>query len=241
MYKSYFKIGWRNLLRDKSHSLINISGLAIGMGVAILIGLWVADELSFNKSYKHYNRICNVYHSLTFGDDTFTDSGVPTAMSNALRNNFPEFENVALTTYRADHLIDYNEATYSKPGLFVEPSFAEIFSLRMVHGTANTLKNMQSILLSKTLADAILGDNPIGKMVKLDNQGSLLVTGVYEDFPVNSEFSEIQMLIPMDYYFTTSASARKQRDSWEDISFQCFVLLNDKTTLQDAELSLIHI
>ncbi|HPW63635.1 MAG TPA: ABC transporter permease [Cyclobacteriaceae bacterium] len=235
MYKSYFKIGWRSLLRNRGYSLINISGLAIGMAVAMLIGLWIFDELSFNKSFKNYERIANVYHSLTFGADNFTDSGVPPLFAPELKNNFSEFENVALTSYQADHILSYEEAKFSKPGLFVEPSFIEMFSLRMVHGTPDALKNMHSILLSKALADIMLGDNPIGKMVKFDNRDNLIVTGVYEDFPSNSEFSEVQMLVPMDYYFTTSEVARKQMNSWEDISFQCFVLLNDKTSLPQAE------
>ena len=235
MYKSYFKIGWRSLLRNRGYSLINISGLAIGMAVAMLIGLWIFDELSFNKSFKNYERIANVYHSLTFGADNFTDSGVPPLFAPELKNNFSEFENVALTSYQADHILSYEEAKFSKPGLFVEPSFIEMFSLRMVHGTPDALKNMHSILLSKALADIMLGDNPIGKMVKFDNRDNLIVTGVYEDFPSNSEFSEVQMLVPMDYYFTTSEVARKQMNSWEDISFQCFVLLNDKTSLPKAE------
>ena len=235
MYKSYFKIGWRNLLSNKSYSLINISGLAIGMAVAMLIGLWIFDELSFNKSFKNYDRIANVYHSLTFGADNFTDSGVPTPFANELRNNFAEFENVALTSYQADHILGYEETKFSKPGLFVEPSFIEMFSLHMMHDTPDALKNMHSILLSKTLAAVILGDNPIGKIVKIDNRDNLIVTGVYEDFPSNSEFSEVQMLVPMEYYFTTSETARKQMNSWEDISFQCFVLLNDKASLLQAE------
>jgi predicted permease len=235
MYKSYFKIGWRSLLRNKGYSIINISGLAIGMAVALLIGLWDYDELSFNKSFKNYDRIANVYHSLTFGSDTFTDSGVPSLFAPELKNNFAEFENVALTSYQADHILSHEEAKFSKPGLFVEPQFVEMFSLRIVQGSPDALKNMHSILLSETLADVMLGDNPIGKIVKLDNQDNLIVTGVYEDFPSNSEFSQVQMLVPMEYYFTTSEAARKQMDSWEDISFQCFVQLNDKISLLQAE------
>lgn len=133
MYKSYFKIGWRNLLSNKSYSFINISGLAIGMAVAILIGLWVFDELSFNKSFKNYNRLYNVYHHLTFGSDTFTESGVPPLFVHEARNNFAEFESLALTSYQTDHIVSYKEVKFSKPGLFVEPQFIEIFSLRMIH------------------------------------------------------------------------------------------------------------
>lgn len=235
MYKSYFKIGWRNLLCNKSYSFINISGLAIGMAVAMLIGLWIFDELSFNKSFKNYNRLYNVYHHLTFDSDTFTESGVSPRFVHEVRNNFPEFENLALTSYQTDYIVSHKELKFSKPGLFVEPQFIEMFSLRMIHGTPDALNNMHSILLSKTLADVMLGENPIGKAIKFDNHNDLIVTGVYKDFPANSEFSEIQILMPMQYYFSTSESARKQMDSWEDLSFQCFVLLNDKTSMLEAE------
>jgi putative ABC transport system permease protein len=232
MYKSYFQIGWRNLLRNKSYSLINISGLAIGMAVAILIGLWIFDELSFNRSFRNYDRLYSIYHTLTFGSDKFTDSGAPAAFAYELRNSFAEFEDVVLASHQADHMLAYKETTFSKPGIFAEPQFIEMFSIRMLHGSTDALKNMHSIVLSKTLADVIVGDNPIGKMINFDNRDNLVVTGVYEDFPSNSVFSEVHMLVPMDYYFTTSEQARKQMTSWEDIPFQCFVLLNPKASLQ---------
>ena len=111
MFKSYLKIGWRNLLSNRSYSIINISGLALGMAVAILIGVWVFDELSFNRSFKNYNRLYNVYHSLTFDGDTFTDSGASPQLSQELKNNFAEFDDVVLTSHQADHSIGYEEAT----------------------------------------------------------------------------------------------------------------------------------
>ena len=140
MFKSYFKIGWRNLLSNKSYSHINISGLALGMAVAILIGVWVFDELSYNKSFRNYNRLYNVYHSLTYDGDIYTGSGVPPQLSQELKNNFAEFEDVALTSFQADHGIGYEKASFSKPGLFVEPQFVEMFSLKLLHGTSNALK-----------------------------------------------------------------------------------------------------
>lgn len=234
MYKSYFKIGWRNLLKNKSYSFINISGLAIGMAVAMLFGLWVFDELGFNKSFKNYNRIFSVYHHFSFGSDTFTESGVSPRFAYELRNNFPEFELPAMASYQSDYVVSYKETKFSKPGLYVEPQFMEIFSVRMIHGAQDALNSVHSVLLSNTLADVMLGENPIGKIIKFDNRDDLVVTGVYEDFPTNSEFSEIQMLMPMDYYFSNSESTGKQRDSWDDISFQCFILLNDKTSMMAA-------
>ncbi len=128
MLKNYFKIGWRNLQRNKGYSLINISGLALGMAVAIMIGLWIFDELSFNKSFANYNRIGKVYHHLTFGDEIFTIDSAPQPIGNELKSTFPDFEQVAITSEQKDHIVSYEEKKFSKAGLFVEPQFAAMFS-----------------------------------------------------------------------------------------------------------------
>ena len=235
MYKSYFKIGWRHLLRSKNYSFINISGLTIGMAVAMLIGLWVFGELSYNKSFKNYDRLYSVYHHLTFGSDIYTESGASAPFAFEARNSFPEFESVALATYQTDYIVSHQDTKFSKPGLFVEPEFIQMFSLRIIQGTEEALNSLHSVLISKTLADVMLGENPIGKTIKFDNRDDLVVAGIYEDFAANSEFSEIEMLMPMEYYFSTSEVAERQRDKWDDISFQCFVLLKDKTPLLEAD------
>jgi hypothetical protein len=113
--KNYFKVAWRYLLTNKGYSFINISGLAIGTAVAMLIGLWIFDELSFNRSFKNYDRLYNIYRHLTFDSDTFTESGVSPRLVYELRNSFPEFKNVALTSYHTDNVVSYNENKFLKP------------------------------------------------------------------------------------------------------------------------------
>jgi putative ABC transport system permease protein len=235
MYRSYFKIGWRNLLRNKSYSAINIGGLAIGMAVAMLIGLWVFDELNFNKSFKNYDRIAKVYHHLTFGEQTMTLDNVPHALGSKLKSDFAEFDNVVRVSGQAEHIVSYQENKISKTGIFVEPQFLEMFSLPILQGSAHPLKEIHSILLCKTLADALVGENAIGKVIKFDNADELVITGVFNDFPDNSQFKEIKMLLPMDYYFAMSESNREQLDSWESYDFECFVLLNEKASPVQAE------
>src|SRR5260370_39480544 len=130
MIKNYFKIGWRNLLRNKGYSFINISGLAMGMAVAMLIGLWVFDELSFNRSFEKYDRIGKMYHHLTFGENILTIDDMPYPVGNELKNNYADFEEVTMTK-EEDHIIGYEEKKFSKTGLFVEPQFAVLFSLHL--------------------------------------------------------------------------------------------------------------
>jgi putative ABC transport system permease protein len=240
MYKSYLKLGWRSLLRSKGYSLINISGLAIGMAVTMLIGLWVFDELSFNKSFKNYDRIAKLHHHLTFGDKIYTADGSPQPMSDELKTNYAEFDNAALSSEQAEHILGYGNKKFSTPGLFVEPAFLDMFSVHIVQGTT-ALKNIHSIVLSKTLAGDLVGDNPVGKIIKFDNRDNLIITGVFENFPSNSRFAEIKMLLPLDYYFTMSEAAQKQLNNWEALDFQCFVLLNDKASFPEAELKIKNI
>lgn len=235
MLHNYFTIAWRNLLRTKTFSFINLSGLAIGMAVAIVIGLWLFAELNFNRSFVQYKRIYSIYHHLVFGNEIYTESGVSPRFAYELRNNFPEFESVAMTSYPTDYTVSTKDTKFSKPGLFVEPQFIEMFSLQPAHGTSEALNDIHSIMLSKSFANIIFNGNAVGKTLKFDNGDDLVVTAIFEDFPMNSEFGDIKMLMPMEYYFTTSEVARKQRDTWDDIPFQGFVLLSEKSSHTEAE------
>ena len=88
MYKSYFKIGWKNLLSHKGYSFINIGGLAIGMAVAMLIGLWIYDELSFNRYHKNYETIARVLRNGTMNGETFTHAYLPVPLGDELRSKY---------------------------------------------------------------------------------------------------------------------------------------------------------
>ena len=240
MLKNYFTIGWRNIIRTKWYSVINISGLATGMAVAILIGLWIMDEMNYNKSFKNHDRLGQLYHHVTFGDEIITIKDVPAPFGEALRNDYAEFEEVAITLWPEEHIISYNDTKLSETGLFVEPAFANMFSVQMLQGT-NTFTEVHSIIVSKTLAVALLGDQPIGKMMKFDNRDLLMVTGVFEDFPSNSHFADVKMLLPIAYFFSINELHRKKMHNWEDYSFQCFVLLKNKTLFDQAESQIANV
>jgi len=235
MLRNYFTIAWRNIIRTKMYSVINIVGLAIGMAVAIMIGLWVFDEVNHNKSFKNHDRLAQLYHHVTFGDEIMTINDVPAPIGGELKNSHGEFEDVSVTTWPAEHIISYNEIKLSKTGIFVEPQFASMLPVKLLQGSNTLTTDVHTIIVSKTLAFTLLGDNPIGKTIKFDNRDLLTVTGVYEDFPTNSRFAEVKMLLPLAYYFSINESHTKQQHNWEDYSFQCFVLLKDKKQLNEVE------
>lgn len=234
MVKNYTTLAWRNLLRNKSHSLINISGLAIGMSVAILIGLWVFDELNFNKSFKNYDRLVRIYHNLVFDGRTITHDGLPYPIGNELKNNYPEFENVAIAR-EGDFILSFGENKVSKQGYFVDPQFAELFSLQILQGSRSGLDDIRSIMLSRTLAESLIGSDAVGKMVKINNRDLLLVTAVFNDFPRNSQFNEMSALIPIDYYFSVDDSKRSLKTEWANFDFLGFALLKEQASLEQTE------
>ena len=234
MLKRYFKIGWRNLLRNKSYSLINISGLALGITVTILIGLWVYDEWSFNRSFKNYNRIASVYHHLVFGETIVSQSSIPYPMGQELKNGFAEFDEVVMASDPSEHIANYEGNKFSRQGLYVDPAFAEMFSLKMVEGTSKALKEIHSVLLAGSLAKNLADHDLIGKMIKLNGKDNFIVAGIFEDFPSNSDFAEIKMLLPMEYYLADG----KKRDNWDNFNYQCFVRLNESARVEQVDLKI---
>ncbi|SKC16735.1 ABC transporter permease [Dyadobacter psychrophilus] len=170
MLQNYFKIALRSLIKNKGYSAINIGGLAVGMAAAVLIGLWVYDELSFNKYHRNYARIAQVMQQQTLDGEIITGSNVPIPLAAELKNNFSDdFENVVLSSWTTRHILTYKSLKFTKAGNFMSPEAAEMLSLQMIHGTWSGLKEPGSVLLSESLATAFFGsDDPLNKVLKLD-------------------------------------------------------------------------
>ncbi len=140
MIKSYFRIGWRTMLRNKGYSLINIGGLAAGLALVILIGLWIHDELTFNTYHENYDRIARVRVNHTFNGNIQSQVSLPFPLSEDLRSNYPEFDKVSVCTWSYSHFLSYNEDRFSKEGMFVEPDFLQLMSIKMIRGSASSLQ-----------------------------------------------------------------------------------------------------
>jgi putative ABC transport system permease protein len=226
MLRNYLKIAVRNLLRNKVYSFINITGLAVGMAVAMLIGLWVWDEVSFNKSHKNYDRIAQVWQNVKFDADVATYSSLPIPLAEELRSKYPDFEAVSVTSNNYAHILTMGNQKFSKEGSFVEPDFTEMMSLKMVAGTRASLKDVNSILLSESLAKTFFNsENPLNKVIKIDNKANAKVVGVYEDFPKNSDFKDVHFLSTWKLYLTIEGNANNTKDEWDANSFLIYTQL----------------
>ncbi|HZY82747.1 MAG TPA: FtsX-like permease family protein [Cyclobacteriaceae bacterium] len=234
MLKNYLTIGWRNLVRNTGFSLINISGLTVGMTVSMLIGFWVHDELSFNRNFKNYDRIGAVWHHLTFNGEIISHNGTPYPYANEARSTFPEFKQVVKALGPYDLVISDADNQFSRKGLYVEPEFLDMFSANIVAGSQKPLDELHSIIINQSLAKALSDNDIIGKVIKFNSDDDLVVTGVFEDFPANSNFGEIQMITSLEYYASISEANRNGTNGWGNLIFDTYVMLNDNVKFEDV-------
>ena len=200
MLKSYFTIGWRNLLRNKGYSFINIGGLAVGMAVAMLNGLWIWHEFSFNKYFEKYDRIAQV--SEISVDLESGREGLGTTMTYPLSTELMErhsqhFERIVRTSWISDCIISSGESKISSRGLYTDEAAPAMFSFKMIHGTRTGLARTHSILISESIAKALFGDeDPVNKTVRMNDKTDVTIGGVYEDFPQNTKFNDMRFFAP---------------------------------------------
>lgn len=199
MYKSYFKIGWRNIMKEKGYSFINIGGLALGIAVAILIGLWIKDELSHNQFHKNYATTALVlqHYAVDGKIDTYWNQSYQ--LGAELRSNYESYFKHVVMSFPQSAILSNQEKVFSIAGSFMEPGAPDLLSLNMIHGTRSGLEDITSIMLSSSTAKAFFGtDDPTGRLLKLDNSIELKVIGVYEDLPDNSNFSDLKFIAPLE-------------------------------------------
>ena len=156
MVKNYFKIAWRNLVKSKGYSAINIGGLAVGMAVAILIGLWVYDELTFDKYHKNYDRIAQVMIKGNFNGQGSSSHALPRPLEQELRNKYGRnFKHIVMSRWNEGHILSVGDKKISQTGRFMQEGAPEMLSLKMLGGNWNGLKDPHSIILSSSAAKAL--------------------------------------------------------------------------------------
>jgi len=247
MYKSYFKIGWRNLLRNKGYSLINIGGLAIGMVVAILIGLWIYDELSFNKYHKNYDRIVQIMKGSSYEGKTYLGQRhLPFPLIEELQTTYADNFKHIVPYQRGDNFLSVGEKTISRSGVFAGKGAPEMLTLKMVDGTWSGLEDPHSIMLSISSAKALFGEgDPINKVIQFNNKIDVKVTGVYEDLPYNSEFNRVNFFMPWDLQVANNPWMKDQ--GWENHFLFIYAEIASNTSIErvnenirEAELKVIR-
>lgn len=243
MIRNYFKIAWRNLVKSKGYSAINIGGLAVGMAVAMLIGLWVYDELSFNKYHKNYHRIAQVMQHANFNGKWATQIANPAAMAPEIRaKHGSDFKYVVQTSWFGGHLLSIDNKNINQDGGFFEPDAPDMLTLEMIRGTRAGLKDPYSIMLSASAAKAIFGNaDPINKVLKLDRIADVKVTGVYKDLPDNTTFRDIKIMMPWELWLIQNQWVKTLDDPWGSNFSQTFAQIADNADMEKVSAKIKNV
>ncbi|MEL6916126.1 MAG: FtsX-like permease family protein [Bacteroidota bacterium] len=243
MFKNYLKIAWRNLLKNKGYSIINIGGLALGMAVTLIIGLWIHDEITYNTYFKNKDTFAQVFQSQTFNGNVGTGPAIPLPLEPALRDGYSDnFKHIMMSSWTQDSYIKYGEKSISRPGNYMQPIAPDLLNLEIIKGERDGLREINSIMLSKSTVDALFGDqDPIGKVVKISNQYDLMVTAVYADIPFNNAFNDTDYIIPWKNYVANREWIQESLDNWQNNSFQMFVQIQDNIDFEKVTNTIIDV
>jgi len=225
MVRNYFKTAWRSLIRNKVYSLLNVLGLATGMAVALLIGLWVYDQYSYDRFLPNYQQAYQVRFNYNNNGNIHTQSEVCLPLAEALKNDIPEVAYAAPAFGPVTNTLGLGDKKLNPQGMIAGEDFLKIFQFPLLKGNAATaLKDRYSIVLTQSTAKALFGDtDPINKTIRIDNFEDRHVTAIIKDIPRNSSFQ-------FDYITAFSAFAsdgwvKAATTNWSHNFFQLYVAL----------------
>jgi ABC-type antimicrobial peptide transport system permease subunit len=227
--KNHFKTAWRALIKNKGISILNISGLAVGMTAAVLIFLWVQNEMSFDTNHKDSDRIFTLTTMTT--DHSWIWEGSPMLFAASLKNEIPEIEQV--TRLYANNIPIFNingNPQYEKQTAYVDPNWFSLFQYHFTEGSAAALdEHPFSIILTSSEAKKFFGNREaVGQLIRVDSM-NYEVRGVVEDAPSNSSF-QYKAFIPIAALLTNK-EFRENGENWDNTDYLTFIKLPVKTNI----------
>ena len=232
MFRNHLKIAFRILLRKKSYAFINITGLAIGIAACIFILLWVQDELSFDSFHEHIDDIHIVGTWQQYGAQRVPGSGSPSALSRALKTEYPEVTNTTrMIAGQLDAFIRYQDTHLVDKVRFADSSLFEIFSFPFVKGSpATALANPRSMVMTEAAALKYFGsENPMGETVTINKTYDYTITGILKNIPHNSSIV-MNIVIPLD--LLTQLYGLDVNNNWTDLSFLTLAQVQTGTDIE---------
>jgi ABC-type antimicrobial peptide transport system permease subunit len=242
MFYNYLKIALRNLKRQKGYSLINIAGLAIGMASAILILLWIQDELSYDRFHQYSDRLYRVtdYEKYSNGEEVFFSMN-PADLAPTLLETYPEIINTCRLRTIGNVVFQYGDNRFNESGLgFVDPSFLKMFTFPLIGGSPeNLLSDPNSLVITEEMAKKYFeNENPIGKTISIDNRIDFIVAGVMENMPSNSHLN-LNFLVPFETI--KEFGHGYEITGWNSWAYTTYVLLEDQTDYRELSHKMSNI
>ncbi len=233
MLHNYFKIAFRNILRNKVYSFINIFGLTLGIACFMLILLWVKDEITFNDYHKNIDRIFRVMEFQHYADRIGTTQSTPGTLGPYLKETYAEVEYVTRFTWEQETLFEVEENRFYETARYVDPDFLRIFSFDIVAGSFETaLDDKYSVVISDELARKYFGEeDAVGQLIKVRNSQNVKVTGVFRPWPDNTTFGGFHALLSVVDYVERNTWANK----WGNNNLRTVITLHDPENYQSFD------
>jgi putative ABC transport system permease protein len=227
----FVKVAIRNIIRQKGYSFINITGLAIGMACSILILLWIYDEINYDKFHENIETLHRVEQNQRYDEGVFHVTVTPYPSGPAFKEEIPEVVNSSRYSYFGETAVKYLDNSFIEEGITVaDPSFFEMFSYNFLVGH-NFSGDPYEIILTKETADKYFNkSNPLGEVLKINNEFDVKIVGVIENIPHNSSYT-FDMIMP----FEILRNHGRWNDSWGSNSIRTFVQLVPGSNVESVD------
>ncbi len=231
MFKSYFKVAWRTLRKNKLYSFINLAGLTVGITSCILIGLYVFNELSYDNLNKNEERIVRVTMEYSQGGTVNKTAVTGTKTGPQFKRTFPAVEAFA-RTIKVKKIVGYSNKVFNENNvLYADSAFLQIFSFKLLQGNANTaLTSPNNIVITKSIAKKYFGnENPIGKTLRVADTKDFIISGVADEVPANSQV-QFDFIIPFG-----NLGAAKKDEEWWSANYVTYLLLQQPSQIASLQ------
>jgi putative ABC transport system permease protein len=239
MFKNYFKTAWRNLVSNKAYSALNILGLATGMAVALMIGLWVYYQFSYDRFLPGYEQVYSVKLRTSNNGVIGVDGSTPLPLADAIKQNVPDVKYVAQPNWIGGHLLMNGDTKVFQNGAIKGNDFLKIFQYPFLKGNSKVaLQDAYSIVLTESTAKALFGnEDAMNKTVRFDNYHDLKVTRILKDVPSNSTL-QFNYIVPFSYAVQNFGWVKENLSNWRNNSFETFVALQPNVSYAQVEPAL---
>jgi len=229
MLRNYSTVAWRNLRKNKIYSAINITGLALGMAVSLLIGLWVWDELTFNHSFENHERLAEIVSVTTLNGTSEGGEYASVPVAAELKRRFPDEIKEAVVVSGASPLLAIGDKKINSWGMWAQQALPAMLTFRMLAGSQQALRDPYSMLISHSTAKALFGEkDPMDKVVRVGDRTDMRVKGVYEDITENTNLGGLGFLLA---WGNKDNPGNSGQDDWTNHHFAIYVQVGDKVDI----------
>jgi len=243
MFSNYFKIAWRSLWNNKLYSSLNITGLAVGIAVALLIGLWVYDEISYNGYNRNLDRIALIQKNRNYNGAINTETSNSVPLAAKLRETYGNyFDEVVTSSYGGERVLKYKEKSVIKRGYFMEKGGQEILDLQLVRGSVVFPLDPTAVLINETVCKSLFGDeDPLDKTINIDQKIDLKVAGVYRNIPQNSNFRNVSFYGSFESFARMETWVQEAKSDWSSNVFPIYVKVAPNVDMDDVSAKIKNV